>query len=199
MSNHRGCMVPYRQLLIAGLAVTSGLLFGSPAHALNEEHLERFLRTQACVRCDLSGADFRRLNLTGEKYNLTGANLRGANFYLADISGANFSEADLTEAYFGKTVAIATIFEGARLDNATLLEADFRYANLINALLDNTYIEDSLFFGAKLQAADLREAILVDSNFEGAILCTSEQDYGDFRYEEDFPGLSCSDIDEVVE
>ncbi|MEL7316172.1 MAG: pentapeptide repeat-containing protein, partial [Cyanobacteria bacterium J06559_3] len=197
MMNHRDRTLPHRSFLIAGLVVTSGWMFTAPASAVNEDDLERLITERTCVGCDLADADLRRLDLRG--VDLRDADLNNANFYLADISGADLSRANLTEAYFGRAVAQGTYFNLANLDDATLIEADFRDATLTNVMFGNAYIEDSLFMGADLQDADLREAILVDSNFIGSTLCTSEQDYGDFRYEENAPAISCSVGDDLIE
>ncbi|MGF1523754.1 MAG: pentapeptide repeat-containing protein [Leptolyngbyaceae cyanobacterium] len=197
MTNDRDRTLPYRPCLIAGLVLVSSWLCASPASAVDEDDLEQLITTKKCVGCDLADADLRRLDLRGA--DLRDADLNNANFYLADISGADLSRANLTEAYFGKAVAQGTYFNLANFDNATLIEADFRDATLTNVMFGNAYIEDSLFLGANLEDADLREAILVDSNFIGSTLCTSEQDYGDFRYEENLPAISCSVGEDLIE
>ena len=85
-------------------------------------------RHAAWLRGDPSG---QRANLSGA--NLYGANLRGANLYGADLRSANLSSADLRSANL----------YGANLYGANLYGADLRGADL---------------YGANLYGADLRGA-----------------------------------------
>ena len=67
------------------------LLVTSNAGAFNEMHVKKLLAVNACVSCDLSGADFRD------------ANLRGVEMSGAYFSGAVLWNANTKEAIFGKT------------------------------------------------------------------------------------------------
>ena len=81
----------------------------------------------------------------GERANLKGANLCGANLRDANLCGANLCGANLRDAY---------------LYGANLCGADLRDANLRGAYL----------YGANLRGADLRDADLRDANLCGANL-----------------------------
>ena len=70
---------------------------------------------------NLSGADLRGANLSGA--DLIGANLSGANLYIANLSGANLRGADLRGADL----------IGANLNEANLRGADLNEANLRGA------------------------------------------------------------------
>jgi hypothetical protein len=81
----------------------------------------------------------------GERANLNGAHLRGADLSDANLSGANLSGANL---------------RGADLSDANLSDANLRGADLSDANLR----------GANLRGADLRRAYLSDANLNGAHL-----------------------------
>ncbi|MBT5434952.1 MAG: pentapeptide repeat-containing protein [Rhodospirillaceae bacterium] len=78
-------------------------LFGSDrgAAAYDEADLQRLMKTNVCVDCDLSGADLSGMNLGGA--NLTGADLSDANLRGADLSQAVVDRAVLTSADLGDT------------------------------------------------------------------------------------------------
>src|SRR5207247_3182501 len=82
----------------AGRSVLSGLLAGlvllsqgADAHA---DARAEFLagRARECPRCDLSGLNFKRRDLSGA--DLTGANLKDTNFHDARLAGARLGGAD---------------------------------------------------------------------------------------------------------
>ena len=83
-------------------------------------------------------------------YDLSEADLSGANLSEADLIGANLSEADLS---------------GANLNGADLSKADLRGANLRGADLSEAYLS-----GANLRGADLSEADLSGANLSEADL-----------------------------
>lgn len=92
----------------------------------NKEDLDRLLKTNACPRCNLSGAD---LNGNSMGYaNLSSANLSGAH-----LNGAMLMEADLTNANLS----------GARLQDATLRNADLTGANLDGAIVVGAFFLDA--------------------------------------------------------
>ena len=67
----------------------------------------------------------------GEKANLSGADLRGADLYRANLRGASLRGASLRRANLS----------GADLRGADLREADLRGANLICADLNGAYLD----------------------------------------------------------
>ena len=86
----------------------------------------------ACLWCDLSGANLANVTLTG--VDLTGADLTGA-----DLSGAVLREADLT---------------GADLTSAILAGADLSGAVFTGADLDQVDLSDVVFAGARIENAN---------------------------------------------
>ena len=78
--------------------------------AMNPNDLATFKKSNVCLLCDLSNADFRSHNL--ENAILRGSNLSGSNF-----NGANLTNADLNGANL----------IGAELSNAILLNADINW------------------------------------------------------------------------
>jgi uncharacterized protein YjbI with pentapeptide repeats len=162
------------------LAIATCLSLASASKAFEPEAFDQLLQTGNCPRCDLSGADLRRLNLSGA--NLEQANLTKANFYESTLDNADLSGADLTGAYLAGVSAIAANFNSAKLDQSIIYNSDSSGASMYGTLFGSAYIEDSQFINTLLVAADLSEAFLVSSNFEGAILCGAEMVYGDYRY-----------------
>ena len=102
---------------------------------------------------DLRGADLRGANLNGA--DLRGADLRGANLYKADLEGAELIEANLSGAYLSEAD-----FYGANLVLADLRCANLREANLYKADLSRADIGGAKLSGAVLYEADLRGAKL---------------------------------------
>ena len=95
------------------------------------------------VRADLSGADLGGANLylanlhkadlygaNLHKADLYGANLRGANLHLADLSGADLRLADLYKADLGVANLYKADLSGADLGGADLYLADLGGADL---------------------------------------------------------------------
>src|SRR6516165_9683142 len=50
-------------------------------------------RTKECPKCELAGANLKRLDLSGA--DLPGANLAGANLHRANLAGANLAGAEM--------------------------------------------------------------------------------------------------------
>ena len=109
---------------------------------------------------DLIGANLREANLY--KADLMEANLREANLYKADLTGANLSGADLRGANL-----MGADLTGANLGGANLTEADLMGADLSRADLG----------GAKLSGANLMGADLIRANLSGADLSRAKLDW----------------------
>ena len=107
----------------------------------NNIHKKKFIKTNQCEKCDLSG-----INLKGWK--ITGAKLPGTNLKDADLRGATLRYADLRFAYF----------KGANLNNTSL-----EFANLSNSNLKNTSIKGANLQNSLLEYANLRSADLYDA------------------------------------
>ena len=93
------------------------------------------------------------------------ANLRGANLWGADLQGANLWGADLQDA----NLRDANLW-GADLQDANLRDADLQDANLRDADLWDANLRGADLRGANLRGANLRGADLRDANLRGANL-----------------------------
>jgi hypothetical protein len=96
---------------------------------------------------------WRRGEECGERADLSGANLSGANLSRANLSGANLSRADLS----GANLSGANLF-GANLSGANLSGADLFGANLSGANLSGADLSGADLSGANLSRADLSGA-----------------------------------------
>ena len=113
-------------------------------------------------RADLSGADLSKAYLSGadlrDAYlsdaNLRGAYLTGSILSRADLSGADLRGANLRGAYL----------RGAYLRGAFLSDADLSGADLRGANLRGADLRDAFLSGADLRDADLKISNLNDAN-----------------------------------
>ena len=110
-----------------------------------DENVETLKMTNACIECDLRGADLR------------GADLRGADLEYSDLEGANLTKANLLGAYL--TEAKLT---KANLEWADLTSANLEWADLTKADLEEADLSGAKIFGTTLPE-DLKNAI-----FKGA-------------------------------
>ena len=106
----------------------------------------------------------------GEKANLRGANLYGADLREANLSGANLRGANLRGADLREANLRGADLYGADLRGANLYGADLRGANLYGANLYGADLRGANLYGADLYGADLREANLYGANLRGADL-----------------------------
>jgi uncharacterized protein YjbI with pentapeptide repeats len=132
-------MRTFTRCLVGAAAISGTLFFSASVRCENNAEIQTaidtLISTNACVGCDLAGADLNRLDLTGA--DLSNADLRDARFFLADLTDVNFSGAILHGAQFG----------GADLSNA-----DFSGADLRGALFAGAYMVGSKMDGAIVQA-----------------------------------------------
>jgi len=96
----------------------------------------------------------------GERADLRGAYLSGADLTRADLSGAYLSRADLTGADLRGAYLSGAYLTGAYLSRAYLSGADLRKAYLSGAYLSRADLSRADLTGADLSGADLREADL---------------------------------------
>ena len=87
-------------------------------------------------KANLSGADLFRANLFGA--NLSGANLFGADLSGADLSRANLSGANLSGADLFRANLSRANLSRANLSKANLSGADLSRANLSKTIYENT-------------------------------------------------------------
>ena len=95
----------------------------------------------------------------GERANLFGANLRGADLFGAnlrgaDLFGANLRGADLFEADLFRADLFRANLRGANLRGADLRGADLRGADLCGANLRGAHLQGANLWGADLRGAD---------------------------------------------
>jgi uncharacterized protein YjbI with pentapeptide repeats len=138
--------------------------------AWNAWHREKLLTLprhgKQCINlhpADLSGMDLRGANF--ERTSFFSANLQGAN-----LSGANFREADLRAADFSGANFSNTSLEAARCAMANFTGANFTGADLSYAFDFSGDFCQCDFTGANLAWVDFRDADLQETNFHGAIL-----------------------------
>lgn len=130
--------------------VSVPLALATTTLAANPDHLQRLLKTNQCVNCDLTGANLEDTNLFGA--SLVGANLTGANLKGSNLGSANLTETNLT---------------GAKLNNANLYLATLDTTNFSQADLSNAYLREAGLFETNFQGATLRGANLSRTNLSG--------------------------------
>lgn len=121
-------------------------------------------------RPDLGGADLRGANLSG-------ASLLGACLYGADLRDANLHGADLRGADLHGANLIRANLNGANLSGADLCGASLSGASLSGASLRGT----NLSF-ARLHGADLRDASLYSTDLRSADLCDADLRSADLSF-----------------
>lgn len=119
---------------------------------------------------ELSGVHGRVLDIYS--MNLSHSDLSGSNFEHADFTDCDFSNANLAGVNFRyseffNTILIGANFEGADLEEATLL-IDFQKANFRNANLKNADLSFGNFEGADFTGADLSGIKFKNANFKDA-------------------------------
>lgn len=132
----------------------------------NDIHKKKFIKTNQCEKCNLSG-----INLKGWK--ITGAKLPGTNLKGADLSGAILQHADLRFAYFKGANLDSTSLEFANLSNSNLKNTSIKGANLQNSLLEYANLKGADLYDANLSFANLKGAKLNGTRLEFANLSNS--------------------------
>lgn len=56
------------KIIISGLLAAVFVLTASPSVAVNNESVDKLIRTKKCPKCDLRGAKLRGANLRGAKF-----------------------------------------------------------------------------------------------------------------------------------
>ena len=100
----------------------------------------------------------------GERPNLRGADLNGADLTRADLTGANLSEANLRWADLTRADLSGANLRGADLRWANLNGANLIWADLCGANLNGANLIWADLCGADLSVADLRGANLNGAN-----------------------------------
>lgn len=143
-----------------------------PMAAQAAMRLGDFIKQRLFAGHDFKGAD------------LSGANLRDADFSNLDLAGTFFEQADLTQANFAGANLEGAVFTQAILDGANLADTRLSRANLSRAslkvaVLDRSQIVGSMmleadFSGASLRDISLSNTRLIDCIFDDADLSGAE-------------------------
>ncbi|MBT3939055.1 MAG: pentapeptide repeat-containing protein, partial [Pelagibacterales bacterium] len=104
-------MTKVLNILLCTILINSCFIKNSFSY--DEEDLQKLLKNNVCINCDLSGADFRKKNLSGA--NLEGSNLNKVNLWRANLKGANLKGCSIEEANLRRVN-----LENANLNNVSL-------------------------------------------------------------------------------
>jgi len=115
---------------------------------------------------DLSGADLRFANFQNVDAML-------ANFSGSDLSGSNFTSANIRYAKFVGAKLIAAKFQNAKMTRVDMSSADLTGASLYQATATGGNFMQAIFAGATLVEADLTGAVLASATLAGALVSGS--------------------------
>ena len=104
----------------------------------------------------------------GWRFNLVGADLRGASLLEAYLERARLRIVHLEGALLQRAHLERADLEGAHLEDADLAAADLSGANLKNAHLEGAYLENANLWGAHLEGANLQGAHLEGTDLGSA-------------------------------
>jgi len=154
-----------------------------------QDNIQILKETNSCPKCDLSGANLNRLELSGA--NLSGANLSRAQMALANLSHANLSDADLREAVFSGADLAQTDMRGADLTGAS-----FVGAYMVGSLLDGEMVTTTPY--ASEEISDVEEMVYVEDTVNSkAPQETEEMSIASRRdFEETPPAVPVESIEE---
>ena len=149
------------------------LLFTSQVFAgIVDDNIVKLKKTNACVGCDLRGANLSYADLT--KANLHSANLSYADLSYADLSHADLKYANLSYANLSYADLPDAYLSYADFSHADLKYADLKYADLKYADLTDANLTDANLTNADLSYADLTEAKLTKANLHRANLSNAK-------------------------
>ena len=115
----------------------------------NPIDLEELARTKIGVCGNFTG-----MNLP-KGFDLTGADLRGAQFIYSAIPGAKMDKADLTGAVFFAVDAYWSSFTEAVLTGAWMENSTFGYGKFNRAQMQNSSIRGVMLYGVRMADANL--------------------------------------------
>lgn len=144
MHVHPALALPIAVLALSLAAFSQA--FAADAGDLRKARLKG--RIAECVRCDLSGAQFKE------------GFFQFANFYQSDLTGtlwdgANLAGSTLQETKLANASFVFTNLSGARLEGTDATGANFRNAWLNWAWFANAKLDGADFTGAKMRGAQL--------------------------------------------
>ncbi|WP_089727024.1 pentapeptide repeat-containing protein [Candidatus Thiosymbion oneisti] len=186
---HRNLVLRERTLMRKAPSVE--LLFAE--HVKTDEERAR-IWLEAGEALDLSGRDLRYADFY--QSDLWDADLRGAKLQHANLDGTKLQGADLRGAQLEGAVLIGAQLEGAdlrgaqlqgavlreaRLEGADLSWAQLQGADLTGAQLEGAVLVEAQLEGADLTGAQLEGAVLVEAQLEGADLLWVQLQGADLR------------------
>lgn len=127
------------QLIKRALAASAAIVAAQCAVAQPRESaalaVRQLLETNACVACNLRGADL--VSASPRKAILNEADLTGAILRGADLTNASLINADLTGADLTGAILSGTDLSGAKLDDAAVSHISLRAAVICFTWLPN--------------------------------------------------------------
>ena len=130
--------------------------YSSISYGFSEKDLETFNKTNVCINCDLSGAIFKKSDLSNAV--LTGSNLDKVNFWRANLSNANL--------------------ENCSLQQANLKRVNFENANMNGAIFHFSIIRNAKMDGATAIRANFSKTKIKKTNLKNVKFCETIMPYG---------------------
>lgn len=154
----------------AGLVLIGGMAGAAPASAASPCRVVANPTPARHTVC--RNMDLRRVNLTGRNLRyaeFTGSSMQRANLRGADLRGARMQLANLTRANLAGARAAGARMTAAGLTSANLTGADFTGARLNGAIFfTNARMVGTRFIRANLTNAMMRGAAVAGADFTGA-------------------------------
>jgi uncharacterized protein YjbI with pentapeptide repeats len=156
-----------QQLASDNIARNAQIVFGSlgeysPARkAIAVKILVDALRSSG-QKIDLSGADLRNTKLND--FDFTGADLRGVLFNGANLTGAKFNSTDLTNANFSPFTDSMNGWSSSINSDTSLIVTKVDNANLQNAILDGANFKSASMIGANLTDIKMKWVVGLSNN-----------------------------------
>ena len=132
--------------------------------------------------------DYGKQSLIGEDFS--GADLKGATFYLTDLQNADLSSSDLEGASLFGAKLENTNLSNANLRNVTLDSAVLDGTNLSNAVLEDAFAFNARFNNVKITGADFTNVPFRRSEIE--ILCSTAEGINSYTKRDTRESLGCS-------
>ncbi|MBM3942455.1 MAG: TIR domain-containing protein [SAR202 cluster bacterium] len=137
---------------------------------MNPEHVE-------VLRLGSDAVNAWRRSHSGQRMDLSGADLPSIKLIEADLSGANLSLANLVEADLTGCLLQGADLAGTVMAGAMLAQADLFEANLVNAILSQADMGATNLSQANLLQADLSSLRCYNADFSGAALSKTDLSY----------------------
>lgn len=148
-----------KRLTLMALAIVPTLLVTTPAFGGEiDENVTRLILTNACVGCNLAGADLSGAHLIGA--DLRETNLQGSNLSNANLEGADFTQADLSSANLTGAFLTNAVMNNAQLDQVNFTEATLYYVQVSGASVENINLTNAQVLSTPLSVGgDINESI----------------------------------------